>query len=260
MIKNIDSNNLNDLVEDLANKFALETYEVKDAINISLSKVYGLRKIVVTANGSILGIKNTTNEFDIKHYNISNKNFKIFTDYLDVELYNRSTNKIKKSIYKIIKTNKNILYSKVVEINNNVYKLKILNKNGKEIKNFFVFIKKENFFKNENPKIDDGFLIYIPKREKLHVENGFFYIKAVRKHESVIRYIINNRFKNIKKHFGSIYGYNKCIINIESKKIVLKLRIFFSDVIKEYFEESLKEFDDFKVIYINDFKGSINDK
>jgi hypothetical protein len=250
----------NSLINELSNKYSLETYEIQDSITKTISKIYGFENAVVNTNGSIIGIVKTKSyDFELQHYNISKAKHKQFLNLLEQELYIKTSTFIKNKISRIIKMSNQILYGKIKEENGNLLKFKLFNKNGQEINNFFAEINKKDFFTNEIKQElfkeqNRGFLLYIPKREKISLENGILSIKAIRKHSEIVRYIINNRLKSIKEKLGESYGYDKCIINIKTKTITLFLKLYFSNAVKEYFEESLKEYEDFKIVYINNFK------
>ena len=261
--KVFEKEEISTLIFELSKKYSLETYEVKDSISSTVAKVYGFERAVVTSKGSIIGLnKTSSHSFDLKHYNLSKVKHKQFLNELEQSLHEKTSKIIKNKISKIISFGNYILYGKIKEEKGNLLKFKLFNKNGQEIKNFYAFINKDEFFTNEINKkdfLEKGYLLYIPKREKLNIKNGILSIKAIRKHNEIIRYIINNRFKDIKSKLGASYGYDKCIIDIKSKKIILFLKLFFSKPVKEYFEEALAEYEDFKIIYINNFNKKENE-
>lgn len=239
------------LVTELSEKYTLEEYDAKDAINKAISKIYGFERVSISKEGAIVGIISNKNSavYELKHYNVSKTKYKEFLDVLDNELYLKSIEKIQSKFQDIIKNSKNIVYGKLKEKKEKTLIFKLFNKNSLEIKNFYIEIKQKDLFANESCTQGKGFLFHVPKREKIEVNNGIFKIKAVRKHNEIIRHIVNNTFREIKKTLGRSCGYKKCFIDIKSKRITLLLSAYLSPAVKEFLENKLRELDNFKVIY-----------
>lgn len=249
---------LNKLISDLAEKYTLEVFEAREVVMNSLAKAYNFTNVSISNRGTITGVTiNKKSKFlDLKYYNISRKKYNLFLKNLDDELILKSTSKIEKKFLQLIKSANNILYGKVYELDGPIIKFKLYNKSGHELKNFFADVNRSNLLKKDIQELkkEKGFLLYIPKREKIQEKNGIFSTKAIRNHNEIVRYFVNSIFKDIKETLGKSYGYSKCVINLNEKTITLFLNLYFSKPVQEYFEDSLRELDDFKVIYINKYK------
>jgi hypothetical protein len=245
------------LINELSKKYNINDIEVNDCINKALAECYGYERVTFNKDGSILGLKKELNSNVIKHHNISKKIYNSFQKKLSEHFYNKSFEKIEKKFKTLIITNQNIFYGKIVETGPTELKLSLYDKTGNRINNFFVTIikKSKNIFKNEllncRYDLDEGMLIYIPKREKIIEKSGIFSVKAVRKHPEIIRLKINSLFKEIKEKLGKSYGYEKVLINLKNKQIVIVSKLYFSEVVKNFLTEELQKIDEFKLIFIN---------
>lgn len=253
------SNNLDKLVHELSSKYSINNNEVMECINKALSKSYNYDRVVFNKDGSITGMKKVKNTNVIKHHNISKKIYKNFQNNIHNEFYQSSFKKIEKQLSKLIIKSNNIFFGKIVETNNESFKLALYDRNSTQLKNFYAIIQKKSnsIFKNElyNKKyeeLDTGLLIYIPKREKIKIEEGRFFIKAIRKHETLVRYKINNIFKELNRVLENTYSYKKCFINLKKKTITFFTNIRFSEVAMNFINKELLKIDDFKITYIKD--------
>lgn len=250
------------LIKELSAKYSIDEIEVNDCINKALSESYGYERVVFNKDGSITALKKQGSfKNEIKHHNISKKIYKVFQNKLSSMFYQKSFQKIENKFKSLAKANENILYGKIIEVNNEEIKLNIYDKANIKINNFYVSVKKKSkyIFKNElhNDKYDinEGMLIYIPERQKIEEKNGKFYISASRKHPEIIRLKINSYFKEIKSKLGKSYGYEKILINLKEKKITIITKLNFSQVVRNYLQNKLIEIDDFELIFINNKRG-----
>jgi hypothetical protein len=236
---------------------------VREIIKKAVSKTYGFLDVSLSQTGYFIGLSDKQGYYKTEYYIMSNEKHKLFKRLLNEQLMQFSLNKIKTFFLGILKANKNILFGHPVKITkDNKVEFEFYNKNNKKINNFFaqVEIKPNNFFSNEFKeelfKYDsEGFLFYIPKREKIKQKNGRFEVKAIRVHEQVVRHKINSIFNKLKE-LGKSYGYNKCIIDLKRKRVTLFVKMYFSKKIQDFFKEELAELDDFEIIYINDTKNT----
>lgn len=251
--------NISELLTELSQKFNIEEHEVNDCITSSLAKAYKYERVMFNEDGSITGVKRTEkNTFNLIHHNISRKIYKQFEKILHNEFYTKSFLKIELRFTKLIDESNNIFFGKVIDTNEKEVVFELYDSSNNKLKNFYgvLAISKNKIFTNElnnglyNQK-EKGLLLYIPKREKIIQKNGKFFIKCIRKHPDIIRFLLNNIFKDIKKKLGFSYSYNKCFINLRNKKITLFTNISFSDVVIEYINKRLNMLDYFDVTYIN---------
>jgi len=252
------------LIDELSQKYNVEDSVAQECIIKSLSDAYGYERLIINEDGSILGLnsKNKTSSFDLKHHNISKDVYKQFQINLSNEFYSQSFLNIENRFKELIKNSQSIFYGKVHDCNEQEITFKLFDSNTKELKNFYAIVKNDKKFLFSKERVNDfyeqsekGMLLYIPQREKIVQSNGIFYIKAVRKHEKIIRYKINTVFKKLRDAVGISYGYKRCFIDTKQNKITLFLGLFFSPAAQEFFEKELCELEDFNLIYINDFKG-----
>lgn len=250
---------ISELLTELSQKFNIDENEVNECIVTSLAKAYKYERITFNADGSITGVKKTDkNSFTLIHHNISRKIYKQFEKILHNEFYNKSFLKIEKRFDKLILESHNIFFGKCYENNDNNVVFELYDSNNTKLKNFYAVLNldKNKIFSNEfnnglyNQK-EKGLLLYIPKREKISQVNGKFYIKSIRRHPDIIRFLLNNIFKDIKSKLGGTYSYNKCFINLRLKKITLFTNVSFSDVVREFINKRLSILEDFEVTYIN---------
>lgn len=248
---------LSGFIGELSKKYSINEIEVNDCINKALSECYGYERVTFNKDGSLTGLLKEENKNVIKHHNISKKIYGQFQKKLTEQFFIKSFSKIEKKFKQLIKTNENIFYGKVTEEGPTEIKLALYDKKGNKINNFFVYIKKKSkfIFKNEllNKRyvLDEGMLIYIPKREKIEQKNGIFVTNAIRKHPEIIRLKINSLFKELKENLGKSYGYEKVLINLKEKRITIITNLFFSDVVRNFLKKELLEIDDFELIFIN---------
>ncbi len=253
---------LNILIKELSLKYNIDEIEVNDCINRALSESYGYERVVFNKDGSITALKKQDKfQNEIKHHNISKKIYKVFQNKLSNMFYKKSFEKIESKFKILVKKNNNILYGKIIEVNNEEIKLNLFDKDNNKINNFFVSVKKKSkyIFKNElyNDKYDinEGMLIYIPERQKIEENHGKFFIAATRKHPEIIRLKINSFFKEIKSKLGKSYGYEKVFINLKEKKITIISKLNFSEVVRKFLKDKLIEIDDFELTFINNKRG-----
>jgi hypothetical protein len=253
--------NIQVLIDELCCKYNLESFEIRDIIKTAIIKTYNFINVSISEDGYLLGLKNNdTSYYEIQYYNMSKKKYNQFKELLEKQLLSYSLEKIKKYFFSIVKTNHNILYARPARITKEQVEFKFFNRNQKEIKNFYALldIRSENFFGNEFKQElfkyeDEGFLFYIPKREKIIQDNGRFRVKIIRVHEQIIRHKINSIFNKL-KNLGNTYGYTKCIIDLKRRRITLFINMFFSKKIQDFFKEELQEIDNFEIVYINSKK------
>lgn len=253
---------LNILIKELSLKYNIDEIEVNDCINRALSESYGYERVVFNKDGSITALKKQDKfQNEIKHHNISKKIYKVFQNKLSNMFYKKSFEKIESKFKILVKKNNNILYGKIIEVNNEEIKLNLFDKDNNKINNFFVSVKKKSkyIFKNElyNDKYDinEGMLIYIPERQKIEENHGKFFIAATRKHPEIVRLKINSFFKEIKSKLGKSYGYEKVFINLKEKKITIISKLNFSEVVRKFLKDKLIEIDDFELTFINIKRG-----
>lgn len=259
------SEELLSLIEELSSKYNIDKIDANECVISSLSKAYGYKRVVVNPDGSITGLKQESKKEDFKltHHNISKKIYKKFQEELSKEFYRKSFEKIENKFSNLVKNNNQIMYGRVQEYSEEEIVFKLFDTNGNQIKNFLAVVPNNKKFLFENEvnnnfykQSEKGMLLYIPKREKIIQTNGIFKIKAVRRHEIIIRHHINTVFRKLKDILGVGYGYKKCFINLKEKKITIFLNLFFSPSAQEYFENKIKEVDNLNFVYVNAFKGS----
>ena len=263
---NFNKDELKSLIRELSDKYNIDELEVDECVKDSLAKAYNYERIIINDNGSITGLKKNKNNinYDLVQHNISKDIYKNFKFILSSAFFSKSFLRIEDHFTNLIKTSDNIFYGKITEYTNNQIVFKLYDSNNNELKNFYAVMKnsKRYLFENETKnslykQINAGMLLYIPKREKIKINNGIFTIRAVRKHERIIRFKINSIFKNLRKMLGVSYGYDKCFINTNTKTITIFLNFYFSPAAKQYFEKSILELDEFKIIYINAYKRRV---
>lgn len=251
------------LIDELFDKYYIESFEVRNIINIALSKTYNCQTVSLSDEGYIIGLflMDMSKKYQLKYFNISQQKYQKFLKILNEELMNCSLKKVQKIFRSIVSGNNGFIYAQPCKVKNNQVEFRFYNKNKKEIKNFYteLQVSERNFFKQEFLEKrylyeNEGFLFYVPKREKIKEYNGRFKVKVIRVHEQVVRHKLNTIFKKIKHNLGKSYGYEKCYIDLKNKKITLFINTLISNEIKQFITSELLELDSFELILIAKFK------
>lgn len=254
-----NSNSFNSLIEDLSKKYGLHNFEIRNLINETLIELYNVNNLSLDEeNKSFLAIVDDKEfKFKTKYFNVSNKHFTKLISKLETKLLENSLERINLELNHLVKISNNVLYGRVEGMDGNSIVFNLYNKNNKKIYNFIAKVKVYDMYKNELKNIEkgDGILLYIPKRAKPINKNGLFHIKAIRKHPVVLRHLINNSFKDIRKKLNSNHAYSRCMIKDKEKEILIFSKVSFSEPVREYIQEEINRLDNYKIIFIKDNDG-----
>lgn len=218
-----------DIIEEFANMYNIDTNYANELINAALSKTYNSALPVVISEKNILITTLNQGVYETKNIVISKAKEKIFKENLFKKIERMELVQHKLKLKNTLKTSDNIVFGRVYNKTSESIIFELFNIKKQKINNTYLIVNNKHLFNLKYNFDDKLHYIYIPSQAHPLIRNSKYYYYAYAKNQRVITHTIKNIFNKINKTLKTSLSFHKLFYNQENNTITVTLNNTFID-------------------------------